>query len=359
MFNSPQYSKKHINRAGNVLVAASASPEEREHAFDVLNHWRTCHAYPINTFQSTLRSRLAKVCNTALVAQRLKRTPSIIKKLQLNPGMQLARMQDIGGLRAVVNNISQVRHLENMFKNSRSAHELIREDDYIESPKVSGYRSLHLVYRYLNNLSPQYNGLCLELQIRTKLQHAWATAVETIGTFLDQALKSSEGSDEWLEYFKIVSAAFAITENAPVLAEFSNLSKDEIFGLVNHYTEKLGVRQKLGAFAVAANAVSTGRVSGNYHLVTLNVETKLVTINSFGLASLEEANRAYTEAEQAAESNPSIQAVLVATNSIEALKRAYPNYFLDSRQFVAELGKIQRLVLASLKQINSDDFQSE
>jgi putative GTP pyrophosphokinase len=187
LFFSPKYSKKHVSRAGSVLVEGGASSDERSHAFGVLNHWRTCHAYPINTFQATLRSRLLKVCRSALVAQRLKRTPSIIKKLQLNPGMQLARMQDIGGLRAVVETVQQIRELESLFKKSRSSHELVREDDYISTPKDSGYRSLHLVCRYKSTSSPEYNGLCIELQIRTKLQHAWATAVETIGTFLDQA----------------------------------------------------------------------------------------------------------------------------------------------------------------------------
>ena len=80
-------------------------------------------------------------------------------------------------------------------------HELHTSRDYIQHPKPSGYRSIHLVYKYKNPISPEYNGLFVELQIRTRLQLAWATAVETMGTYLGHALKSSEGPERWLDFF--------------------------------------------------------------------------------------------------------------------------------------------------------------
>ncbi len=343
-FTTPNFSRKQISKAGEVLISTSATAQARAAAISILNLWRSCHAYPINTFQATLRSRLKKVCATALVAQRLKRTPSIIKKLQNNPGMQMARIQDIGGLRAVVDNLTQVRKLAELYRDGSLSHTLVDVDDYIQTPKQSGYRSLHLIYKYRNELNPAYDGFCIELQIRTKLQHAWATAVETIGTFLDQALKSSEGSKEWLDYFKVVGAAFASLENSPVPIEFINNSKDEIFRSVLNLTEHLDVKRKLFAFAIAANAIELRQSQGNYHLVVLNSATRVVEIRSFGQKRLEEANLAYSEVERQSESDSNIQAVLVATNSIDALKRAYPNYFLDTRQFTNALTKIQKVI---------------
>ena len=54
-------------------------------ALAVINHWRACHAYPINTFQATLRWRLRKVCTDPLVATRPERVndfaPPMIKNL--------------------------------------------------------------------------------------------------------------------------------------------------------------------------------------------------------------------------------------------------------------------------------------
>jgi putative GTP pyrophosphokinase len=343
-FTVPNFTRGQVTRAGNTLIDQQASFQQKIDAMSVLSHWRSCHAYPINTFQATLRWRLRKVCQQALVAQRLKRTPSILKKLQINRGMQMVRMQDIGGLRAVVENLAQVRKLETLYTNGELTHELIGTDDYIARPKESGYRSLHLIYKYKNPQNPIYDGLCIELQIRTKLQHAWATAVETIGTFLDQALKSSEGPQEWLDYFKLVGAAFSLLEKSPVAEDFVQIPANEIFSLVNKRTEELEVKRKLSAFAVAANAIETRQSQGNYHLVVLNAESKTVEIRSFGQKRIEEATEAYAEAERLTATDKNIQAVLVATNSIDALKRAYPNYFLDTRQFSGALQRIQRLV---------------
>ena len=75
--------------------------------------------------------------------------------------MQLARMQDIGGLRAVVGTLKMVRELEDNYKRSRFKHELVTDRDYIENPKSSGYRSVHMIYRYRSEIAPAYDGLLL------------------------------------------------------------------------------------------------------------------------------------------------------------------------------------------------------
>lgn len=342
-FTLPNFTRGQINRAGAVLLDPSAAFQAQIESLALINHWRACHAYPINTFQATLRWRLRKVCSDSLVATRLKRLPSISKKLSTNHGMQLARMQDVGGLRAVVNTVAQVRRLQEIYCEGGLVHDLVGVDDYIESPKPSGYRSLHLIYRYNNSLAPAYNGLSLELQFRTRLQHAWATAVETIGTFLNQALKSSEGPAEWLDYFKVVSSAFALIEKCPVAAQHSGWQPATIYKTVGSLGAKLDVKRKLNAFAVAANAISSHSTGGNFHLIVLDAVERTVSVSSFGKQRLEEANAAYAEAERIAAEHPDMQTVLVATSSIEALRRAFPNYFLDTKQFLNALARIEKL----------------
>lgn len=82
-FVEPGYSKKQVNRAGEILIAPEIfSSEKQEWANRVLANWRACHGYPMNTFQATLRQRLKAIDSQAIVAQRLKRAPSIIFKLQ-------------------------------------------------------------------------------------------------------------------------------------------------------------------------------------------------------------------------------------------------------------------------------------
>lgn len=273
----------------------------------------------------------------------MKRIPSIAKKLTKNHGMQLARMQDIGGLRAIIDSVSQVTKLHSLYTDGSLTHELVDTDDYIATPKPTGYRNPHLIYRYTNPSATAYNGLCIELQIRTRLQHAWATAVEIIGSFLNQALKSNEGSEEWLLYFKVVGAAFSLIEKCPVAQEFQEQTPESVFEQCVELEKMLDVRRKLHAFAVAANAITSNRAGGSYHLIILNAIEKTVTISSFGKKRLDEANFAYAEAERNALEHHDMQTVLVATDSIESLRRAYPNYFLDTRQFLSELRKIEKL----------------
>ena len=62
----------------------------------------------------------------------------------------------------------------------------------------------------------------IELQIRTKLQHSWAMAVETAELITGTALKSSQGEEEWLTFFKVISSLFAIKEKTPIMEEHKN-----------------------------------------------------------------------------------------------------------------------------------------
>lgn len=345
-FVVPNFSRKKVSKAGNILLNKIPDSKEFVEAFELLNHWRACHAYPINTFQATLRQRLKNNnLSNAIVAQRLKRTPSILTKLQRNPGMQMARMQDIGGLRAIVNSISQVEKLKQDYLDDKKlTHEIINHDDYINNPKDSGYRSFHIIFKYKNSRNPIYNDLCIELQIRTKLQHAWATSVETIGTYLNQSLKSSEGSQEWLDYFKIVSAGFSHLENCACHQDFIHLKKIEIYQRIKEQTEKLDVISKLKSFSIATKAIENSKSKGKYHLIILDAKNKSATINSFSQNRLDIANEEYSKVESEIKESIDKQVVLVATDSIKALKKAYPNYFLDTDSFIKSIRHICQIL---------------
>ena len=348
---TPRYTRSQVNRAGRVLIAENPTIEQFEWARDVLTNWRACHAYPVNTFQATLRKKLQHIDKKAIVAQRLKRTPSIISKLQRFEGMNLARMQDIGGLRAVVGSLQQARDLEMEYRQSRFTHELVGSSDYIKEPKETGYRSIHLVYRYKNLNAPAYDKLQLELQIRTKLQHAWATAVETMGTFLGQALKSSQGEQQWLRFFEVTGSAFAYIERSTLVPGYEHLSRQDTFKAVAAAEADLGVLDKLDGFSIALNAISTDKGRGSYHIVVLDSASKTVEIKSYGRNRLDEAALDYAAVETRAARGEMIEAVLVSAGPIESLRRAYPNYFLDTRDFIRRVKRIIQLgKLSELKE---------
>lgn len=335
----PTISKGRINLAGKVLAKNKPNRLSIEEAISIADAWRACHAYPINTFQSTLRRKLSKFSNDPLVAQRLKRMPTIVEKLHRYPKMQLSRMQDIGGVRAILDSVHDVYLLAEEYKDkSRFTHELVREKDYIKRPRdEDGYRSLHLIYKYKNKQAKAYNGLLLELQIRTKLQHTWATAVETMGTFLGQALKSRLGDKAWLEFFSVVGSAFASIENTDLLQKHKSMSQKEIFGKVASMNEELKVLEKIKGYSIAVNEINkrgSSDVGWSYHLIVLNSEQKTVQIKPYKRGSIKQATDDYSKVEEEAARGKKIEAVLVSAGPLSALRQAYPNFFLDIGGFV-------------------------
>lgn len=345
----PSESKNQINKAGMLLARGTATFAESMRARKLVNRWRACHAYPINTFQATLRTKLRNYPSDVIVAQRLKRMPTIIDKLRRYPNMKLTTMQDIGGVRAVLESMKDVRRLVEEYKvGSRFRHELVDEKNYIlNSRSEDGYRSHHLIYKYKNAQNPAYDNLRVELQIRTKLQHIWATAVETMGTFLGQALKSRQGDQEWIDFFAITSSAFAHEEKCAPVPRFKNLSYAETCIAVAEAEVKIQALEKMSGFTLAVNEIASGDASSRaytYHLIILDSLNGIVTIEAYARDSYEEAVWEYSEAETRAAAGEKIEPVLVSAGRIETLRRAYPNFFLDIREFMQLVSEIVEIV---------------
>lgn len=339
--NQLKYSKAEIDEAGKQLVNPSTSLKAKEEALQILNNFRSCHAYPINTFQATLRTKLRKKgYKDFLVSQRLKRTPSIVLKLERYKTMRLSQMQDLGGLRAILATMKDVNDLIQLYRDTTFPHRIHNEKDYIINPKNSGYRCYHIVYKYENNQNPNYDGLMIELQIRTRLQHSWATAVETMGTFIQHSLKSSQGPQDWLDFFSLVGNAFAYQEGTTTLKEYKTLSEIETYQLVRQKANTLQIIEKLQVFRSLISITEFDRKQGNLYLIILDIENKKVQVKTFSTKSIEQASDEYLREESTITDSNKKQVVLVSSNSIDSLKKAYPSYFLDTEEFIFALKKI-------------------
>ncbi|MGJ8716590.1 MAG: RelA/SpoT domain-containing protein [Maribacter stanieri] len=333
-----KYSRKQITKAGKILLT-SKSNEERNDALELINDWRANHLHPLNVMKNALLRLLGKnKIEPLIISQRLKRLTSIEYKLDLNENMGLGGMQDIGGYRAVVKDTKDLFKLKKLLERNTNNHKLNRTVDYVERPKISGYRSIHFIYTY-NSKSDKYENLQLELQIRTKLQHNWATAVETAGILTKTSLKSSQGPDEWLDFFKIVSSLFAIKEELPVLEEHSELTMEELMIACYKFTEKLKVIDILKALRISARQIEIDKFNGDYYLININVKEKFVNIMTFKKSDFELASDEYLKLEKSIKENENA-VVLVAATSIKALRKAYPSYFLDTSEFITALEKV-------------------
>jgi ppGpp synthetase/RelA/SpoT-type nucleotidyltranferase len=176
-------SKSQVKKAGSRIRRFMRGDETDLAVFnaavETMEAWRGAHSYPPVKANNGLRSRARTIDVTAEVSQRLKRRQTILDKLSREPNLDLSRMQDIGGCRAVVGSINDLRRLEDRIRNGRLP--VIGHSDYIESPRVSGYRGVHVIVTY--------EGRAIEIQLRTQVMHAWALAAEDYSSKIGANLK--------------------------------------------------------------------------------------------------------------------------------------------------------------------------
>lgn len=328
------FTSTEVDAAGRTLLG---DEPDTTRALRVINNWRSSHAFPLNTLQVGLRNKARQVTRRSIVAQRIKRLSSIRGKLRRYDWLTLSQMQDVGGCRAVVQTVGQVQALEHLHMTSRMKHRLDYENDYITSPKSSGYRGIHLIYRYNSDKNEKYNGLRIEVQLRSRLQHAWATAVETVGTFLQQSLKSSQGEQEWLRFFALMGSYLAEREKSGGVPGTPD-NPAELKLELQHYAELLDVAPKLRTYrATLTNVTAHSIPRAYYYVLVLEPSENRVTGTPYRQGQLEEASTHYSNVEREIIDLPGAEAVLVSVESLSALRRAYPNYFLDTDVFLEQV----------------------
>lgn len=343
-WKSLEYSRSQIISAGNTMKNPAPSSEDCQMALKIIDNWRASHAFPLHIIYCHLRRKYDKP--DFIVAQRLKRLASIVEKLKREHTMSLWNMQDLGGCRVIVPTIADVYEVVENFKSSRVRHILKKDYDYIQQPKSSGYRSYHLVYQYQSDTKETYNrNMLVEIQVRTTLQHLWATALETMGLFTNQALKASYGEKETLRFFALIASLFAMKENMPVVPETPENIND-IIAEIKLLNAKHNYLSMLSAIQVAVVRVDEkiGKRAG-YYILILNYSTRRLSMKFYKPSQIDEATKQYNQIESTRAENK-IDAVLVSVSSFASLRSAYPNYFSDINDFVTlvnEFMEINRL----------------
>jgi ppGpp synthetase/RelA/SpoT-type nucleotidyltranferase len=344
------HSKSKIDWAGDVLISETSSIENREKALEIFDNWRAIHRYPMHIFKKRLKGVSEKMSKEALTVQRLKRLPSILKKLQRkyhghDPTMKLSQMQDIGGCRVVMPSVELAMKLyKEGYIRGDLKHKKVNEKDYIKFPKDDGYRSSHLIYRYKSDKDGKkdYNGLLVEVQIRSKLQHLWATAIETVDFFTRQAIKSNEGRKEWADFFKLVSSAFAIAEKTPLVPN-TPLNEATLYSQIKEKEKELQVIKVMSGWTKAVKVfeeASKKTPKLQYFLLELDILGEKLNITGYTKNQEIKAIEDYANSEKRNENKKEYDVVLVGVDATNDLRKAYPNYFADTEEFLENLKKI-------------------
>lgn len=334
-----EFTKGEIDRAGGVLVPwwkHEAEPETVGWAYTIVENWRNSHSMPLLTFRVNLQRRAKRVEPDAIVAQRLKRFASVMNKLVREPHMKLSQMHDLGGCRAIVSDVKYVENLYELYRARQESEGALKCYDYLRDPKPDGYRGIHVVGRYSARVKTNeaWNGHRIEIQLRSQLQHAFATAVETVTTFTRLPLKFGAGPEEWRRFFSLMGTALAIREGT---ARVPGTPSDdgELFRELNDLTNALTVRQRLQGWTDAIKE-SRRQDTENAKWLLLVLDVQANTIRVKGYVDARKARQDLAGIEKTSRSG-NLDAVLVWVRSVRYLKSAYPNYYADTRAFLAAL----------------------
>lgn len=168
---------------------------------------------------------------------RLKSPASIVEKLNRKGLPQTLEaieqnLTDIAGVRIVCNYVEDIYHIAELLLRQQDI-ELVRRRDYIQEPKESGYRSLHLVIRIPVFLSSHTELVPVEIQIRTIAMDFWASLEHQLRYKSDQettqklrrrlqrcAEQSAQLDQEMQSIYQEIHGSAYLEKNACVDADF-------------------------------------------------------------------------------------------------------------------------------------------
>ncbi|MFA7086714.1 MAG: RelA/SpoT domain-containing protein [Aliarcobacter sp.] len=331
---SETISKTKIKNIGNSIKNNSLSQDD----LSIFSEWRSSHAILTRELAKTLKRKSIK---NSIISRRLKRQPSIFAKLTRYPQMQLNRMQDIGGVRIILKNQKEVYKLsEELIKlygsNKKAMFELKKPiDDYIANPKeYDGYRSIHHVYSYSGSSKQKefLRGMFIELQIRTKIQHIWATTLEIFDIKNKSTLKIGGGNEEHREFFKLCSLVLSFIDKTTTDNEKENFNLEEVHTRLFELNNKYKILGLLSGLSVSINHIDK-KNKNDFFILELDYSKSSLRITVPN--SEEEAKYIYAGREQDIRiKNEPKEVVLVSGENMKSIEKAYPNYFLDAKNFI-------------------------
>ncbi len=319
----PGGSKSRVNRAGDAVRHKTQTQLDLQ----VIDEWRAAHRAVLNTFQAILRERARG--KEVTVAQRHKRRRTIFDKLERLPRMQLSRMDDVAGCRLIFNNVQALYAFRDHFLNARFKHKRrneLEKYDYIKLPKPTGYRGVHDVYEYdvNSNVGKALTGLYVEIQYRTLVQHAWATAVEVIGFITESQPKFQKGDTRFANAMALASEILARSEEG-TKGPFPDVLDRDLVASFLAADDDLGLLEMLRGLNAADKAVSANRNS-----ILIFSGNKALEVRTFRDAP--DALRALFDLER---QFPEIDVVLVRADTSDDVRLAFKNYFSDARDFIS------------------------
>lgn len=344
--NNPSrtFSNADYRRLGDRI--RSNNGEASEDDLRMLQELRTSYKDPLAEIFNTLERMAHRVDKNCICTYRIKRIESIISKILRFPEMQVNRAEDIAGCRCIVASHDLVYKLYDKIVKSQTKLPFEikgKVNDYIKTPKDSGYKSIHL------NVTLKNDNRRIEIQIRSLEDHHWATLVE-ITDLLYQSKLKEHGLDffpELYEFHKLLSQSDR---------DLKDVQKARIarIALKYNYIDKVGT-------IFAQNYIEV-RKRWNRMLLQ-NKHFFLVAADSSGIPefegflSFDEAEEAYFSKYMNNPTNKNIVLTHLKYADFAKISCAYSNYFLTYNNLMMRLLKtISDVVIISYREHHIRDF---
>ena len=295
-------------------ASVAVSPNDLE----MLQHYRQTFQEPISHVFNFVLTAARKIDKRCIVTYRIKRIDTIVEKLHRfhdnpNGSMKLSRMWDIAGCRCIMNSpdIDKLYKLLEFVENEYGDD--CKINDYIEEPKSSGYRSIHVYVKEKQTQKP------IEIQIRNKEHHNWATLVEIVDLLYGTKNKENGAISRLGRFLYLYSRVEDLSE-----ADFSEMLKIE---------RKMKVFEKMSS-VLTRNYLNIRKQwlkqkpKGSYFVITANRKgSEIVSFSSF-----ERAESVYYE-KYLANSDSNIVLTHLKLPEFAQISMAYSNYVLAMHAF--------------------------
>jgi ppGpp synthetase/RelA/SpoT-type nucleotidyltranferase len=332
-----------VNRAGKAIAAGIGTDDNLK----IVDQWRAAHGYVINTFQIFFKRRIEKINPAIEFAQRLKRRSTVIDKITRRhpdgrPLMSdVTSMQDFAGCRLIFDTLEDLTRFRDYVHSSKSMEHVIHElkhdpskYDYINHPKASGYRGIHDVYAHYprahrrgSKESEPWHGLLVEVQYRTRVQHAWATALEISDIVDGQKTKFDLDDTDRVKFFALASEILARYHEDIANSMVDRETEDLCVEFAEH-EKQLGILQRLHALKASGGF---DKIKRHNVLNVFKDQDGALNLEILTFSSPADAIEKASELEN----NPaSLNAVYVRADNPSQVRSAYRNYFNDPVDFV-------------------------
>lgn len=335
-----ELNKSQVKKAGRNIRKGIG---DLEAAKKVIQNFRAAHAIPMTSIELLVSEHLKMlgIRKDAILVTRLKRLPTIISKLtrpSLDGGLSqnaidITRMQDIGGCRVIVQNKADLLKLNQSLDEADTFHE-VKTTEYLQQARDTGYRGIHKIFNYKNKvLNDPNRNLRIELQIRTHKQNVWATGVEVIDILKQTTLKTEPLSacPKWKQFFVLLSEYIAIIDGFVPKEQVSKELAERYRNSFHELAEELELPAILKGFNRGISLADKEALRNSKYLLIRWCQS---STNQDGhlewFSNEQQAFQRYAEAE----AETDVDALLIATNDLNMLSEAYPNYLGDTSEFL-------------------------